>query len=105
MATKADKVHAEEIKKPVKAKKARKLAQRKPKHSEAEPIAAGKKATVAKEETAKGKRPSRKSTRKSANRGKSDSNLTLRSERAKNAPTARAREAKGKAVKTRGKAR
>lgn len=47
----------------------------------------------------KSKRPSRKSTRASANRAKADTNLTLRAERRESSPDNRYREAKGKATK------
>ncbi len=108
MATKAEQARAESTKKGTKPKRARKLAQRKTdaeKHEHHEPKAAAKKATYRKEPPPpKGKRPSRKSTRAGANRSKPDTNLNLRSERAKSAPKARAQAAKQKAVKTRGKA-
>ena len=108
MATKAERARAEAEKKGPKPKRVRKLARRKlgaEKHEHHEPIAAGKKATYEKEPAPpKGKRPSRKSTRAGANRSKPDTNLNLRSERAKSSPKARARAAKGKAIKTRGKA-
>jgi hypothetical protein len=109
MATKSERVKAEEQKKGTKPKRARKLARRKTdaeKHEHHESTAAGKKATYAKEPApAKGKRPSRKSTRASANRAKADTNLNLRSERAKSSPKARASasKAKAKANSTRGK--
>lgn len=103
MATKAEDVRASAQKKGPSKKKAKKLVQRKPKRSHAEPVAAGRKATYAKETTAKGKRPSRKSTRASANRAKADSTIEIRSELAKNAPTERARSVKRKARHPRGK--
>jgi len=106
MATKSERAKAEETKKGTKPKRARKLAQRKTdaeKHQHHEPKAAGKKATYEKEPApAKGKRPSRKSTRAGANRSKPDTNLNLRSERAKSSPKARARASKRKATTTRG---
>lgn len=101
MATKADQARAGAQKKGPSKKKAKKVAQRKPRKAHAEPIAAGRKATVAKEQT-KGKRPSRKSTRASANRAKADSALEIRSELAKNAPTERARSDERKGTKVRG---
>ena len=52
---------------------------------------AGKKATFALEPHAKGARPSRKSTRKGANRAKNDTNIEIRSEHAKATPTSRYR--------------
>ena len=106
MATKAEKAKAEEAKKGTKPKRARKLARRKStteKHKHHEPIRAGERATYAEEPArAKGKRPSRKSTRKGANHERGDTNLTLRSERAKSAPTDKARAAKRKATTTGG---
>lgn len=66
--------------------------------------AAGKKATYALEAPREG-RPSRKSTRKSANRSKPDTNLTLRAARAKGSPEAKARKARARAVKVRGHSR
>jgi hypothetical protein len=65
--------------------------------------AAGRKATYALEPT-RARRPSRKSTRKSANRSKPDTNLTLREGRAKGSPKARARKANAKLVRARGSA-
>jgi hypothetical protein len=58
-------------------------------------VRAGKKATVRKEAG------SRKSTRRSK-KGRRESNLELRSERAQRAPTTRARQAKTRAVRPRG---
>ncbi len=52
---------------------------------------AGKKATVALEPKKAGARPSRKSTRASANRAKYDSAIEIRSEHAKATPTSRYR--------------
>lgn len=107
MATKSERVKAEEAKKGTKPKRARKLARRKTdaeKHQHHEPIAAGKKATYEKEPArAPGKRPSRKSTRPGANRSKPDTNVNLRSERAKSSPKARARASKAKGTVARGK--
>ena len=100
MATKSERVKAEEMKKGTKPKRARKLARRKTdaeKHQHHEPKAAGKKATYEKEPAPPpGKRPSRKSTRAGANRSKPDTNLNLRSERAKSSPKSRARASKAK---------
>ncbi len=59
-----------------------------------ENVHAGKKATVALEPRSPGARPSRKSSRKSANRAKADTNIELRGERAKATPTARYRAGK-----------
>ena len=107
MATKAEKVHAEEqkhgltprAKKRAKAKKtpAQKAAPHENKH-------AGAKASYALEAPSKTGRASRKSTRKSANRAKPDTNLTLREERRKRSPDTRARKAKARVSRVRGKA-
>ncbi len=63
---------------------------------------AGKKATYAYEPTQAGKRPSRKSSRKSANRSKPDAAFNIGEEIAKTRPTARFRKDRAKATKTRG---
>jgi hypothetical protein len=89
MASKAEAVHAKEIRKGPNAKRVKKLAQRK-RHEHHEPLRAGKAATYAKEDEMPGKRPSRKSTRTSSNRSKADANLNLRSERRVRAPKTRA---------------
>jgi hypothetical protein len=112
MATKAERAKYEEerkhdAKKP-KKKAAAKKSRMSPRTDEAGAPAhdnarAGRKSTVAKEEHAAGERPARKSTRKSANRAKADSNLVLRAERAARSPDTRARKAKAKATKARGK--
>jgi hypothetical protein len=62
---------------------------------------AGNKATHALEEVTAG-RPSRTSTRRSANRAKSDSAYNLTEEARQDAPQARARRAKTKGAKVRG---
>ncbi len=105
MATKAEQTRAEAEKKGPNPKKAKKAAQKKTakKAGASTNKKAGKKATFAKETTAPGKRPSRKSTRSSANRSKPDTNLTLRSERAKRAPENAAATAKARATRPRGK--
>lgn len=104
MATKAQQAHAEAEKKGPNPKRVKKASQKKTAKKAANPNkAAGKKATFAKETTAPGKRPSRKSTRSSANRAKPDTNLVLRSERAKRAPEDAARSTKARATRPRGK--
>lgn len=109
MATKAEQARAESAKKGPNPKRVKKAAQKKPAKAKGvgtepnENRAAGRKATFAKETTAPGKRPSRKSTRSSANRAKPDTNLTLRSERAKRAPSDAAATAKARATRPRGK--
>jgi len=62
---------------------------------------AAKKASYALEAPSKDGRVSRKSTRSSANRAKPDSNLTLREQRQKGSPTARARKARARASRVR----
>jgi hypothetical protein len=57
---------------------------------------AEKKATYALEESTAGAKPSRKSTRKSANRAKPDTNLTLRESLQKGSPEARYRKTSAK---------
>ena len=108
MATKAEKVHAEEqrhgpspkTKKRAKAKKMRAeklVAPHETKH-------AGKKASYALETTPAKGRPSRKSTRSSANRAKPDTNLTLREGRAKGSPEARYGKSRARTSRVRGSA-
>ncbi len=65
---------------------------------------AGEKASYAIEESKVGTRPARKSTRKSANRSKPDTNLNLREGRAKGSPEAKHDKAKAtsKAGRVRG---
>lgn len=60
------------------------------------------KATVALESHVAGKRPSRKSTRGSANRGKSDTNLNRREESAKGSPGNLYRKGLARAARVRG---
>ncbi len=59
-----------------------------------ENVRAGKKATVALEPRPATARPSRKSSRASANRSKYDTNIELRAERAKKSPQSRYRSGK-----------
>jgi hypothetical protein len=63
----------------------------------------GKKATYAYEPKPESGRPSRKSSRKSANRSKPDTQLNLREERAKTSPESRYRKARAKRSRVRGK--
>ena len=63
---------------------------------------AGAKATHAFEATAPGERPSRQSTRKSANRAKSDAAFNLTEETKKGSPTNLARKSRAKGAKVRG---
>lgn len=67
---------------------------------------AGRKATYALEEgTNASKRPSRKSTRKSANRSKPDASLVRREGMKKGAPTAKFRKSAAKGTKARAKSK
>lgn len=103
MATRSEQFHAEEQRRGESAEERdRREARSKPgaplsersrakKHAE-------KKATYALEETADGAQPSRKSTRKSANRAKPDANLTLRASLQKGSPEARYRKSSARGV-------
>lgn len=62
-----------------------------------------KKATYALEESTGGARPSRKSTRKSANRAKPDAALTRREAGQKGSPESRYAKTRARATKARGK--
>ncbi|HVY44907.1 MAG TPA: hypothetical protein VHB21_03470 [Minicystis sp.] len=64
---------------------------------------AGRKATYAIEEPRAG-RPTRKSTRKSANRSKPDASFNLREQLQKGSPEARARRSRAKTARPRGSA-
>jgi hypothetical protein len=78
------------------AKKPKKIAAGRRGHTAA-------KATHAREETAPGKRPSRISTRGSANRAKGDTAFNLTEEKKTGSPEARARKSRAQRVKVRGK--
>jgi hypothetical protein len=69
-----------------------------PKHTASRTVSkrAGEKSEVAQEDSASGK-PSRKSTRASANRGKPDSQLTRRAQRKVSSPKARSSKSAAKA--------
>jgi uncharacterized protein len=106
MATKAESVHAEEqrhgptakAKKRAKAKKTRagKLG------ASRERTRVASKATYAREVPTGGGRPSRKSTRSSANRVKPDANLNLREERQKGSPENLFRKSRARSARVRG---
>jgi hypothetical protein len=100
MATKAEEFHAEEERAAQKKnrKRAPKRGPVKKKQTHAEGRVA-EKATYALEKTAEGKRPSRKSSRKSANRSKADASFNITEERKKTSSDARFR--KDRAAKTR----
>jgi hypothetical protein len=95
MATKTQRAKAAAAKKGPNPKRRRKLAQRKAHHErgEVENRKAGRKAIFALESD-KGKRRSRKSTRRSANRGRGDTALIRRAENAVSSSDARARRAR-----------
>ena len=102
MATKAERARSEE-------QRARRVpkapaVKKKPKKDQwsHESAHAGAKATHAFEETAPGKRPSRESTRGSANRAKNDTAFNLTQQLKKNAPANRARKSRRVAGKVRG---
>lgn len=96
MATRAENEKAAAEKKGPRAKKAKKLAQRRP-HVHHHPIRAGKKAAYDEETVAPGKRPTRKSTRRSSKANiKHDTQQTLQSERAVRAPKVRAQKARAR---------
>lgn len=95
MATRAEKFRAQEERSPAKKKRAKPgptgahPAHDAHKRKNATSKRAGRKATYALERTKANTRPSRKSTRKSANRSKPDTNFELRRERKNNAPATR----------------
>ena len=105
MATRGEDFRAEEQRK---AQKPKKKAKAKHTHKKSEPILKkegriGKKVSYAEETTpAAGEPPSRKSTRKSANRAKPDSQLNRREEMRKTSPDARARKSRANGTKVRG---
>jgi hypothetical protein len=112
MATRAEQLKAQQQRKGPNPKEQRKLAAKKAKaehkkEREAQKTPrnasrkAGKGATVTLEPTPEGKRPSRKSTRSSANRGRPDTGKLIHAEQAKNAPATRASVAKAKAKRVR----
>jgi hypothetical protein len=109
MATRAEQEHANAQKKGMsrKAKKrhAAKVAKTEKKGPAHARTRAGKKATVALEQGKKEGRPSRKSTRASANRSKAEATLEIREEIQKGTPTNLARKAGAKAKRVRGSSR
>ncbi len=104
MATKAEQARSEEQRAHRVGKPKPHLAEKKPKkatwsHDKAH---AGAKATHALELTEPGTRPSRESTRGSANHAKADAARNLTEETKKGAPTNRARKSKAQRTKVRG---
>lgn len=104
MATRSEQHHAEEQRRgganKTRAKRSKPGVAPK-NRSRAKPHAA-RKATYALEHTASGQRPSRKSSRKSANRAKADSGLTLTDALRKGSPASRFRKAQARASRVRG---
>ncbi len=102
MATRAEQVRAEQSKRGPRAKAH--VSKKKAKKAEwsRESKHAGSKATHALEETAAGRRPSRESTRGSANRVKSDAPLNVTEETRKGSPENRARRSRAKRARVRG---
>ncbi len=107
MATKAEAQHADTQRRGPTAKTRKRARARKTTSEKGgtshESKRAAEKATYALEPTGPvGQRPSRKSTRASANRSKPDANLKRREDRAKRAPTNRLRKARAAASRVRG---
>ncbi|HXX66850.1 MAG TPA: hypothetical protein VEK07_06700 [Polyangiaceae bacterium] len=102
MATKAEQFRSEEMRQGERTK--RRQPQKKPKKSEwsRKSKHAGAKATRALEKTEPGHRPSRESTRSSANRAKGDTALNLTEEKRKGSPESRARRSVAKRARVRG---
>ncbi len=104
MATKAEQWKSEEQREHGKNRKTGPTSKRQPKkatwgHDKAH---ASAKATHVLEEAAPGTRPSRESTRKGANRLKSDSAFNLTEQTKKGAPTSQARKSRARASRVRG---
>jgi hypothetical protein len=107
MATKAERLRSEEQRTNRESRPKSRTSEKKPKkaawsHDKAH---AASKATHALEATAPGKRPSRESTRGSANRAKADSAFNLTEEAKKGSPDNRARKSRARMAKVRGGAR
>jgi hypothetical protein len=104
MATRAERVRSDEQRSHGKGRHRSHVSERKPKKSawSHDKAHAGSKATHALEDTAPGKRPSRESTRGSANRAKADSAFNLTEQTKKGSPTNRARKSRASDVRVRG---
>ena len=102
MATKSEEFRSQESKRGPRPE--RRVSERKTKSSEwsRESAHAASKATHALEETAPGERPSRESTRGSANRAKADAALNITEETRKGSPENRARQRRAKETRVRG---
>jgi hypothetical protein len=107
MATRSEQFHADEQR--TSAKSHRRAGRTKPgvapKNRSRAKDHAAKKATYALETTEGDKRPSRKSTRKSANRAKSDSSFNAVEELRKGSPESRFRKDRARAARARGAGR
>ena len=104
MATKAEQARSETERTHGKGPHKSHVSKKKPKKAawSHEKAHAASKATHALEETAPGKRPSRESTRGSANRAKPDSAFNLTEQAKKGSPTNRARKSRASVAKVRG---
>jgi hypothetical protein len=102
MATKSEQFRSREIKRGPRAKA--RTSERRKKASEwsRESAHAGSKATRALEQAAPGERPSRESTRGSANRAKADAPMNVTEETRKGSPQNRARQLRAKNLRVRG---
>jgi hypothetical protein len=102
MATRSERQHSEEIKRG--PRRSARTSKKKPKKSEwsHDKAHAGAKATRALETVARGTRPSRESTRRSANHAKADAPMNITQEARKGSPANRARRSLAKTVKVRG---
>lgn len=104
MATRADQYRSRQERTNGAARRKGRVAIKKPKkatwaHDKAH---AASKATHALEPTSPGKRPTRKSTRKSANRAKGDAAFNITEQVKKGAPSVRARNARARDARVRG---
>ena len=104
MATKAQRARSDAQRTHGAASRKARVSKKQPKKADwsHEKAHAGTKAAYAFEETVAGERPSRESTRRSANRAKGDTALNLREQAKKGTPTNRARNARAKAGRVRG---
>jgi hypothetical protein len=106
MATKAERFRNEQERTPPAGGRAKRTSQRKPKKAAfgREKAHARVKATHALEDTKASARPSRKSTRASANRAKPDAAFNLTEEKRKASPQSRASKARAQRATVRGRA-
>lgn len=105
MATRAEQLRYEQEREQGKKKRAKKQREQLAKTPRAGKARVGRtaaKATVSAEARVAGKRPSRKSTRSSANRLKNDTNLNLREERTKSSSDNRYRKGLARTSRVRG---